>query len=142
MELIDILNQEIKRGGGIAKYYEAVMEELHPAPFIARRKNLAITKYRFTTEYLKKNCDTKSLKQLAKELGIPICEVTRRLRELGIKKTYYYPVHQRETCIIIHMQTGIYYQTCLQAALALNYSTRTLLRHLTIHGKYKSLKLA
>lgn len=141
MDLLELVNRDIEKAGGIAKYYAAVIEELYPQPFIYRRKNMAVTKYRFTTEYLKKNCDLKSLKQMAIELGLPISEVTRRLKQLGIKKKRKFPLHKRETCIILNMENGIFYLTGLQAALAMKYPVRTLMRHLITKGEFKTLKL-
>jgi len=135
------VNNDIKKAGGIAKYYEAVMLELYPQPFISR-KNKSIGSYRFTTEYLKKNCDTKSLKQLANDMGMVKSEVARRLRELGIKKKPLPPIHNRETCLIVNIENGVFYPTLLQAANALNYPQRSFWRGIKSKGYYKLLKVA
>jgi hypothetical protein len=139
--LIKLVNNEIKKAGGIAKYYEAVMLELYPQPFISR-KNKSIGSYRFTTEYLKKNCDNKSLEQLASDLGMVKSEVTRRLREIGIKKKRFKAVHNRETCVIVNIENGVFYSTLYQAANALNYPQRSFWRGIKSKGYYKLLKVA
>lgn len=142
MDLIELVNKDISKAGGIAKYYEMIMAELFPQPIIKDRKYKSPTRYRFTTEYLKKNCDHKSLTEMANEIGVAKSQITRRLKQLGIVKKHKFPEHNRETCLIINLESGIFYSTMLQASDALGFDRSTFARHIRSSGQYKMLKVA
>lgn len=140
MSLIEIINHQIKKAGGIAKYYELVCIEVYPAPILKETKRKSMLKYRITTEYLKKNCDVKKSSQLAIELGTSKSQVTRRLKELDIKKKFVhrgYQHHIQETSLLMNTETGIYYPNCSEAARSLNYDLRTLQMYIKDRGIYK-----
>jgi hypothetical protein len=140
MSLIEIINNSIQKAGGIGAYYQAVSFELFPSPTLKMSRRKSVLKYRFTTEYLKKNSDGKMSSQMAREIGVSKTQVTRRLKELGIKKKFVhrgYQHHIQETSLIINIETGIFYPNCSEAARALNYDIRTLQMHIKDHSHYK-----
>lgn len=144
--LMELINNEIKKAGGIAKYYDAVSCEANPAPFIPKRSNSSVLKYRFTIEYLKKNCDRMPAWEMAVEIGVHTCEVLTRLKQLGIKKKMVCPNYirnQPNKTPVFDAMNGIYYDNCSEAAKTGNYNIRTFEQNIQRKGFYKQfLKVA
>lgn len=140
MGLIDNINFEIEKNGGIAKYYEIIHKELTVSEPIAQKNKKHVVRYDFSTRYLIDNANIKTVVEMAKALGTNKTQILRRLKELDIKKiriSTSYQHHIQETCLIINIESGIYYPNCSEAARALNYDLRTVQVYVKERGFYK-----
>lgn len=141
MALVDIINQQIEKAGGIGKYYQDVSFEsfvVYQMPVESK----TVMRYDFTTRYLRQTSHIKTRVQLAAALGVSKSAITRRLQELGIEKKRVfkpYQNHIQECCLIINIENGIYYPNASEAARALNYTLRTVHDHMKSRGYYKRL---
>lgn len=107
-----------------------------------QRVNQSYLKSKEATAFIIINAHTKTNPELAKALGFSQSQISRRLKELKIvKKRIYSPVqnHIQETCLMVNIETGIFYPNQSEAARSVNINIRTLQWNIKKQGYYRQL---
>lgn len=107
-----------------------------------RRANESYLKSKNATIFIINNANRKTNPELAKALGFSKSQISRRLKELNIKKKRIfspYQNHIQESCLMINIDTGVYYPNQSEAARSVNCNIRTFQCNIKKLGYYGSL---